>query len=192
MADNSEKTHLFIVEDDPTWAALLAGKYGKRFNVTTATRGEDALAQLDAKPDIIILDYHLEGTLTGLDTLKEIRSRLPGAYVVMFSAQEDVQVALDIMENGAYDYVVKKEGAHERLNIILRNIMQARKLSAQVLELRIRIHRWKLALAAVVVAIVVISLVVYLQVCPYQRIIKWDPFDRASAGDCRIDSPRSN
>lgn len=191
MGENTEKATLFIVEDDPTWAALLAGKYSKRFNVQTATRGEDVLAILDQKPDIIILDYHLEGALTGLDTLKEIRKRQPSAYVVMFSAQEDVQVAVDILDNGAYDYVVKKEGAHERLNIILRNILQAKSLNAEVLELRIRIHRWRLGLFVLVSMILIVSLMIYLWVCPYHRAIKWDPFGRAASGDCRMDSPRS-
>ncbi len=191
MADAS-KPRMFIVEDDPTWVTMLTSRYNKKFEVSAYGSAEAAIAVVEQKPDVVVLDYHLEGTLTGLDALKQIKQRSPASYVVMFSAQEDVQIALDILECGAYDYVVKREGAHERLNIILRNILNEQKLGNQVIELRLSIQRWKAALVAVVVAILLLILVIYLNICPYQRALKWDPFGRANSEECRVTNPIGN
>lgn len=176
---------IFIIEDDQAWAATLTAKLGKRFSVNHFTNGEECVARLEAvKPAIIILDYHLEGAMTGLDTLKRIRKQLPSAKVIMFSAQDDVQTAVDILDNGAYEYIVKGENAMNRLNIVLRNIEEAENLRREVLELRVRFKKEKLFLWAVIAGILIMSLIIYLNTCPQRRMLSIDPFGLGDTKEC--------
>jgi two-component system response regulator AtoC len=176
---------VFIVEDEPTWAATLTARLGKKFKVQHFTSGEECLERLAAgKPVLIVLDYHLEGTLTGLDTLKRIRKELPTAKVVMFSAQDDVQTAVDILDNGAYEYIVKGENAMNRLNIVLRNLEESEELRAQMLTLRLRFRKEKLWMWALVGITLVGCIAIYLNTCPQRRIVQWDPFGLAGTNEC--------
>lgn len=188
MADTAPKTKqkMIIIEDDPTWVALLTGKFAKQYEVVSFASGEALLEQLDGhKANLYIIDYHLEGQMNGYDCLREIKKRFPNSYCVMFSAQEDVQVAVDVLEKGAYDYVVKREGAHERLKIIFRNIERAEATQTEVVELKLQFKRWQLALYALVGSIVVISLAIYLNTCPQTRSLKWDPLNVAASAGCK-------
>lgn len=188
MANTSpSKVPLLIVEDDEAWAASLKGKLKGEFEVSHYTSGEDAIQNLVAlKPKIIVLDYHLEGQMTGLDTLKEIKRLLPKAKVIMFSAQDDVQVAVNILNNGAYDYVVKGENATNRLKIILRNLSEIENLEHQVVRLAVRVRRDRLWMGILIVGLLIGSMVIYFTTCPSQRAIKWDPFGVLdSTGNCR-------
>lgn len=181
----NKKDLLFIVEDSPAWAAMLAGKLGNDYLIVQFTTGEDAVKRLSDKPRIIILDYHLAGRMTGLDTLKEIRKQLPDAYVVIFSAQEDVQTAIEILDNGAYDYVVKDDNAINKLQIILRNIEETERLRKDVIELRVRIKKIQFYVTLMIVFIFTIVFLIYLWLCPDQREWKWDPFNRANSEMCK-------
>jgi len=133
---------------------------------------------------LVILDYHLEGQLTGLDTLKEVRKQKPDLKVILFSAQDDVQTAMDILDNGAYEYIVKGENAMNRLNIVLRNIEEADRLKREVVELKLRFRREKLVLILVIVGIAIGSFLVYLNTCPQQRVVNWDPFGLEETRAC--------
>ncbi len=186
MADASaSKSKMVIIEDDPTWVALLTGMFSKQYEVHSFASGEALLEKLDAlKADLYIIDYHLEGQMNGYDCLREIKKRFPSSYSVMFSAQEDVQVAVDVLEKGAYDYVVKREGAHERLKIIFRNIERANAMQTEVVELKLQFKRWQLALYALVGFIVLVSLIIYFNTCPQLRSLKWDPLNKGASTDC--------
>ena len=190
----SKKVPVFVVEDDPAWAASLTGKLGKFYSVSTFATGEDTVEKLlEIKPKFIVLDYHLEGQMTGYDTLKIIRKKLPESYVIMFSAQDDVQTAVDILDNGAYDYVVKKdpEVSFNRLKIIIRNIESHEALRDQVLTLNLRVRRERFWLGMLIFGIFIISFIIYLRICPHMRVIKWDPFAIEETQGCYDPSTRS-
>lgn len=184
-AEDHQKDLVFVVEDDPTWATTLKAKLSKRYEVQHFTSGEAAVEKIDQAPHIVVLDYHLEGQWTGFDTLKQIRKRQPEALVIMLSAQESVQTAVDIMDHGAYDYIVKGEHSLERLRILLRNIEERHKLKSDFVDLKIRVKRERLALGFLVGAIALISILIFLNICPSQRYLKWDPFNIQNSANCR-------
>jgi PleD family two-component response regulator len=180
------KQKMVIIEDDPTWVALLTGKLGKQYEIHSFASGEALMEKLaEIKADLYIIDYHLEGQMNGYDCLREIKKAFPNAYCVMFSAQEDVQVAVDVLDKGAYDYVVKREGAHEKLKIIFRNIARANALQGEVVELRLQFKRWQLALYGLVGGILLLSMVIYFNTCPQLRSLKWDPLNISASGECK-------
>jgi DNA-binding NtrC family response regulator len=106
----------------------------------------------------------------------------------MLSAQEDVQTAADTFTYGAYDYVVKGDRVWDRLKIALRNIEQAEKLASEVFELRIRLRRAQILVGGIVALAMVISLAVYVQLCPEQRLWKWDPLGVGQKPPCASSS----
>jgi CheY-like chemotaxis protein len=186
MANTSSKTPLLIVEDDEAWVAALTSKLKGEFAITHYDNGEEAIQNLLAlKPKIIVLDYHLQGQMTGGDTLKEIKRLLPSTKVIMFSAQDDVQTALNIIQHGAYDYVVKGDNAINRLKIILRNLQHIQDLEHSVVTIKLKFKRQILTLWGLVAGIVLVSMIIYLNTCPSERTIKWDPLGIENGGTCR-------
>jgi DNA-binding NtrC family response regulator len=71
------------------------------------------------EPDIVFLDYYLNSVvkdaMDGLDVLVEIKKILPETDVVMLSGQDKIQVAVEVMKYGAFDYIVKGETEDEVL-----------------------------------------------------------------------------
>lgn len=183
-----KRMSVLIVEDDQAWAETLKSKLGTSFQIHHYTTGEEAVENLlNIKPKFVVLDYHLEGDMTGLDTLKKIKKNLPEAYVVMFSAQDSVQVAVDTFDNGAYDYVPKSDAAYNRLRIILRNVETAEAKNEQIMQLSLKFKKERFWLGMTVFGILIISLIIYLKLCPSQRLISWDPFDVGSRPACMAD-----
>lgn len=106
------RVSVFIVEDNPLYTYFLneALKEEGEFNITTFETARQCIDALkDSKPDVIVLDYFLENGLTGLEIFKEIHEKYPRLPVIVLSAQEDVQVAADLMEAGVHEYLQKKD-----------------------------------------------------------------------------------
>ena len=118
---------LFLVDDDAVFLRMLKMEFNQHteYTIETYATGESCLQRLsEEKPDLIILDYHLNGVdktaMNGIQTLDEILRIDPSAAVVMLSSQDKIEVAVNCMHHKAFDYVVKNETAFHRLQ---RNIM---------------------------------------------------------------------
>ncbi len=159
----AKKDTVFIVEDNPTWAASLKARLTKNFNVMQFASGEEAVKHLKVKPKIVILDYHLEGKMTGGDVLKVIKEKYPDTYVVVLSAQKDIKTALEILKNGAYDYIIKGETAINRLRIILRKINKEEEVKSKAVELRLKFGKIKMIfLGALVVFLIMMAVFFFI------------------------------
>jgi DNA-binding NtrC family response regulator len=104
-----------------------------QYKIKTYESGEDALRDLvSLNPAIMVLDFHLNSHLpnaqNGVEVLKQAKSLNPGTNVVMLSGQDKLEVAVDSMRYGAYDYVVKGETAFSRMENIFNNINELRGL----------------------------------------------------------------
>jgi len=99
---------ILIIEDESTLAKNMR-KYLERhgYEVRVAGSGEAGLQEFEAfHPDLVLVDYHLPG-ITGLEVLKKIRAVEQGIKVILVTAHGNVQVAVDAMKAGAYDYLSK-------------------------------------------------------------------------------------
>jgi two-component system OmpR family response regulator len=87
--------------------------------------------QLADRPDIVILDYQLNGidrdAMHGIDTLDRIKAFDPTIPVIMLSGQDSIDVAVNCMHHKAYDYVVKSETAFVRLKNNITSALHLRK-----------------------------------------------------------------
>jgi DNA-binding NtrC family response regulator len=81
------------------------------------------------------LDYTLPD-MTGYDVLKKIQKRMPGTNVIIISAQENINTAIDLMKNGAYDYIMKAPDTREKLSNIIKNIREKDQLKNENIILK--------------------------------------------------------
>lgn len=117
---------IFIVEDDPIYCELLRNElevHGFE-QIDVFSTGQAAVEQLYRMPNIILLDYHLEGDSNGLDVLQLIKVFNPDIQILMMSAQDNIEVAVNSMKYGAYDYVIKNDSAMPRMMHLLGRIMR--------------------------------------------------------------------
>ncbi len=119
--NNAHKIKLFLVDDDAVFLKLLEIDLREQtdFDIETYATGELCIQNLSNKPDVIILDYHLNGidknTMNGIETLDKIKAINPDIPVVMLSAQDEIEVAINCMNHKAFNYVIKSETTILRL-----------------------------------------------------------------------------
>lgn len=119
-------TLIFIVEDDEAYAGFVRHTLERKnyMNIKVFSSGEECLANMHLKPEIILLDYRLgEDNMDGLEVLKIIRKENEDVQVVFLTAVDKLEVATNTIKAGAYDYVVKSEAASERIRNVLRRIV---------------------------------------------------------------------
>jgi two-component system OmpR family response regulator len=130
----NEKIKLFLVDDDTVFLKALEIEFLQHadFEIETFATGEICLKNLDHNPDVIILDYHLDGidkaAMNGIETLDKIKAINPDISVIMLSSQDKIEVAVNCMHHRAFDYVVKSETAFLRLQKIITSIFNYKKM----------------------------------------------------------------
>lgn len=132
------KIKLFLVDDDSVFLKLLEIEYLNHgvFDIKTFATGELCIANLSYNPDVIILDYHLDGihksAMNGIETLDKIKSFNPEISVIMLSSQDKIDVAVKCMHHKAFDYVVKSETSFMRLQKIITAIFEYKKIEKKL------------------------------------------------------------
>jgi DNA-binding NtrC family response regulator len=99
---------ILIVDDEVFNLDLLEQELTDRgYTVERARDGAEALRTMEAlRPDIVLLDYMMPG-MSGLDVLRELQSRESDVPIIMMTAHGSIEVAVQAMKLGAYDFVVK-------------------------------------------------------------------------------------
>ena len=134
----TKKVKLFLVDDDSVFLKLLEIEFMNHadFDIETYATGELCLEHLANNPDVIILDYHLDGiektAINGIEALDRIKQSHPDMPVVMLSCQDKIDVAVNCMHHKANDYIVKSETAFMRLKTIITNIIKYRKMEKEL------------------------------------------------------------
>jgi two-component system, OmpR family, response regulator len=132
------KIKLFLVDDDLVFLKALEIEFLQHadFTIETFVSGELCIANLSHKPDLIILDYLLDGTdknaMHGIQALDKIKAFNPDIPVIMLSAQDKIEVAVNCMHHKAFDYVVKSETAFIRLQKIITSVFHLKKIEKEL------------------------------------------------------------
>ena len=138
MAKPTEPIILFLVDDDALFLKSLEIEFHAHadFNIETFSTGELCMKSISRHPDVIILDYHLDGidasAMNGLATLDKIKAYNPDIPVIMLSSQDKIDVAINCMHHRAFDYVVKSETAFVRLQKIITTIFKYKKMEKEL------------------------------------------------------------
>jgi len=128
------KIKIFLVDDDTLFLKSLEIDFLQMtdFDIETYPTGELCIKNLNLKPDVIILDYHLDGVdenaMDGISTLDKIKETNPEIPVVMLSSQDKIEVAINCMHHKSFDYIVKSETAFYRLQKIITAIFELKKM----------------------------------------------------------------
>jgi len=129
--------NILIAEDDKWYAELI--QYHLELNpswvVSSAATGKDLLKEMAHKPDVVTLDYSLPDS-TGGELLKRLKDEYPDTEVIMVSGQEDISTAIELLKEGAYDYIVKDDDTKDRLWKSISNIQENTGLKKEVAQLR--------------------------------------------------------
>jgi two-component system, OmpR family, response regulator len=134
----NEKIKIFLVDDDAVYLKSLEIEFLEHadFTIESYPTGENCMEKLHHNPDVIILDYQLDGiekhAMNGIETLDRIKSFNPDIPVIMLSAQDKIEVAIDCMHHRAFDYVVKSETAFVRLQKIITTIFKYKKMEKEL------------------------------------------------------------
>jgi DNA-binding NtrC family response regulator len=128
---------IFVIEDNEWYGELLVHRLSQNPNhsVFRFTTARACLEQLGEQPDFITLDYSLPDA-KGEEVLRQIRERVPGTEVIVISGQEDVRTAVNMLQQGAYDYLVKDENTLDRLWNIVSKVEQQARLRRENSQLR--------------------------------------------------------
>lgn len=128
---------IFIVEDDILYANIL--EYHLTLNpdyeVEKFHSAESLLKNLHRKPSIITMDYSLPD-IKGNNLLKKIREVNATVPIIVISGQEDISTAVELLKDGAYDYIVKNEDCKDRLWNAIKNLRENIALQEEVDVLR--------------------------------------------------------
>ncbi len=100
--------HILIIDDEVSLRHTLARILQRaNFQVTTAASGQEGLALLGQHAfDLVYLDIRMPD-MSGMEVLKRIHATLPELPVVLFTAQPDLNSALEALRQGAADYLLK-------------------------------------------------------------------------------------
>jgi DNA-binding response OmpR family regulator len=100
--------HILIVDDEAALRQTLARILQRAgFEVTTSPNGTEALKLLSQHAfDLVYLDIRMPD-INGLEILKTIHTKHPEVPVVLFTAQPDLNSAVQALRHGATDYLLK-------------------------------------------------------------------------------------
>ncbi|TAJ14847.1 sigma-54-dependent Fis family transcriptional regulator [Marinilabiliaceae bacterium JC017] len=128
---------IHVIEDDKVFNKLIEHtlKIKHDYEVYTYFNGTDFMKNLSYKPDIVTLDLGLPD-YTGADLLRKIKRYNPDIEVIVISGQDDISIAVQLLKEGAYDYITKDENIKDRLLHSIHNIETQHRLKNQLSQLK--------------------------------------------------------
>ncbi len=105
-----------VVDDEEQFLSTVIKRLKKRnMDVLGAGSGEEALKLMAEHPaDVVVLDVRMPG-MDGIQTLREIKKTFPLVEVILLTGHASMEVALEGMETGAFDYLMKPVDIDELL-----------------------------------------------------------------------------
>lgn len=132
---------IFLVDDDQLYLDALSYVLAEKTpnysaEIQTFTTGEACLEHMKENPTVVVLDYYMNSSvkeaMNGIAVLKKIKIKHPNVKVIMLSAQDSINIASEMLEHGAFDYVGKNESAFVRIKNIIANISKTSDVLAKV------------------------------------------------------------
>ena len=134
---NINNLKIFILEDDVMYGSILQHylSLNPDFEVKRFENSKDFFSRLHEQPDVVTLDYSMPD-MDGSEVLKRIKEMHPTIQVIIISGQEDVGTAIDLLKNGAFDYIVKDDDTKDRIWNSLMHLNEINGLKKQVEHLK--------------------------------------------------------
>lgn len=128
---------IFVVEDNLIQQNLI--QYSMELNpdhkVYSFDNGQDCIDNLHLNPQIISLDYNLPDML-GEKVLESIKKYNKNIKVIVLSAQQDIDTAVDLLKKGADEYLTKGSQMKTRLYHCVERLKEYIALNQELIELK--------------------------------------------------------
>lgn len=133
---------IFVAEDNEWYNKLLVHNLSLNpdYKVSSFRSGKEVLDNIGEQPDIITLDYRLPD-IDGKSLLKKVKEINPEIQVIMISEQDDIETAVSLLKDGAYDYITKTKEIRERLFRCVDHILENRKLNQKISVLQNEVEK---------------------------------------------------
>jgi DNA-binding NarL/FixJ family response regulator len=163
---NSNQVTIFIIDDDKLLTGVLKNELVKDFPqedivISVFEAGEQCELFLKEKPDIAIVDFHMNSkyrdAMNGIRIIDMIRTKSAGTEIIMFTREENAEVAMRALRHGAHDYIIKNDYMFQRLNVAMQQCIKLREIKR---DLRIQKNR---GLFAVIIMVVLLGLATTIQ-----------------------------
>ncbi|MFI5164810.1 MAG: sigma-54-dependent transcriptional regulator, partial [Bacteroidia bacterium] len=137
MKNINSEFKIFVVEDNEWYCEMLAHHLSLNpdYHVKKFFSGDEILRAIHENPAIVCLDYSLPDK-NGSEILKKIKEFNPDIQVIIISGQEDIGVAVKLLKEGAYDYLLKNEETKDMLWNAINNIRQNMDLKKEIIDLK--------------------------------------------------------
>lgn len=121
---------ILIVEDELNLRKLLLLMLQKYYHVVTVDNGEQAIKLIQQQFfDLILLDNRLP-SMTGLEMLKTVKHCFPDMLVILMTAYADVETAVEALQSGAFDYIVKPFDLNQ-FDLLIKRTLALKKANKQ-------------------------------------------------------------
>jgi DNA-binding NtrC family response regulator len=125
---------ILIVDDDEGMRDTLTAILKRDYRVLRVASGEAALPILNREDvDLVLLDVRLPG-IGGFEVLRIVRENYSLIEIIMISAINEVETAVQAMKHGAYHYITK-DFDYDQLRSLVKNASERQDLNRQVLTL---------------------------------------------------------
>lgn len=132
--------NVLLVDDEVSFVETMAERLTIRnLETVAALNGEEALAQLETRPDIevVLLDVKMPG-MDGIEVLREIKKKHPLIEVIMLSGQATVESAIEGMKLGAFDYLLKPCEMDQLISKVKEAAAKKREHEEKIIEARVK------------------------------------------------------
>ncbi len=139
-----QMANILIIDDlKRTRDALSAALMANGHHVSQAASGENAIVSMQEDIfDIALLDFRM-GRLSGLDFLRAVRNISPDTEIIMLIGYDEIDIAVEAMKLGVYDFVTRPINEDE-LMLIVERALEKMELADSVRALRIQMkERYK-------------------------------------------------
>ncbi|HWL70114.1 MAG TPA: sigma-54 dependent transcriptional regulator [Geminicoccus sp.] len=131
---------VLIVDDEAAIREVVAALLqDEGYRPRQAANSDQAFAEIDRRvPDLVLLDIWLEGSkLDGMEILDRLRSQWPTIPVVIFSGHGTIEMAVQAIKNGAYDFI-EKPFKTDRLLLTMQRALEISRLKRENEQLKIK------------------------------------------------------
>lgn len=133
--------NILVVDDEETLGLSIARQLTMDgYQSTWVRSGEEALERLVHEDfQLVFLDLFLPG-LGGISVLEKIKHNYPEVLVIILTAYGNIQMAVEAIKKGAFDYLTKSSDLEE-LRLVVKKALETKKLRKEVKVLRAEIDR---------------------------------------------------
>jgi DNA-binding NarL/FixJ family response regulator len=163
MVDDG-KISITLLEDNELYAIFITEKLKENFNcqVTVNKSLEEFFQNIGiSKTDIFILDYSVPGG-NGIEAIKALQKQKIEAEILILSSQSEMQITINALKTGAFDYIIKNNETIERLVSSINKALKIQTLKKENITLKVRINKYKTLIGIILFVFVCwVSLVVF-------------------------------